>query len=159
MLEINMISAVDKNFGIGKDNQLLCKSPQDLKYFKELTHGHAVLMGRKTYESIGKLLSNRLNIILSKDKDYRVKSAIVINQHEDVFKFLYHHTKLFVIGGAEIYKHWINHPQLDHIYLTQFNKTFDADKFFPNIDEQQWQKTTIAIHDDFDFLKLSKNKH
>lgn len=132
------IVAVDENWAIGKDNQLLFHIKEDLKRFKNLTTGHAVIMGRKTFESLPgkKPLINRINFILTRNKDYKVDGAFVINSYED---FLYKYCNIvdskdiYIIGGSEIYNLFMD--SIDEVYLTKIYKSVEgADAFFPNLE-------------------------
>ena len=126
---ITLIVACSKNKVIGKDNKLIWHVPGDLKRFKELTSGHTVLMGRKTFESIGKPLPNRRNIILTRDPNFKVEGCLVYHNLSEVLEL--YKNDLFVIGGEEIYKQTIGYA--DSIELTLINKEFDGDAFFPEI--------------------------
>lgn len=140
-MKISIICAISKNRVIGKDNQLIWHIPEDLKHFKNLTQNNAILMGRKTFESIGRLLPNRLNIILTRDKSFKCLGAVVIHEIDDVFNLseLQNNDKeLFIIGGAEIYKQWIHRKELTRMYLTEIHETFDGDAFFPNFNLSEW---------------------
>jgi len=128
---ITLIAACSKNRVIGKDNQLICKVPGDLKRFKELTTGHPILMGRKTFESIGRPLPNRTNIVITRDKNWKQEGCLVYNNFEDVL-YIFEKENLFIIGGGEIYKSLIN--LADKIELTLIDKDFDGDAYFPEID-------------------------
>ena len=128
---ITLIAACSKNRVIGKDNQLIWKVPGDLKRFKELTTGHPILMGRKTFESIGIPLPNRTNIVITRDKSWKQEGCLVYNNFEDVLS-IFEKENLFVIGGGEIYKMLIN--LADKIELTLIDKDFEGDAYFPEID-------------------------
>ena len=133
------IVAVDKNWAIGKNNELLFHIKEDLKRFKSLTIGKAVVMGRKTFESLPgkKPLQGRDNFILTRDENYHVDGAIVVHSYyEFLSKYAseYLPCDIYVIGGSEIYKLFLD--SIDEIYVTKVNKIVeDADKFFPNLDE------------------------
>lgn len=132
---ISIIVAVGKNNAIGKDNKLFWDIPNDLKHFKKITSGHIVIMGDKTYESIGMLLPNRKNIILSLDKNYEVEGAEVKNSLEDVLsEYKDSEEEVFVIGGGIIYK--LALPFVDKLYITLVeNSPRNADTFFPDYSE------------------------
>lgn len=139
---ITLIAACSSNRVIGKDNQLIWKVPGDLKRFKELTTGHPILMGRKTFESIGKPLPNRANIVITRDKNWQHEECLVYNDFEDVLN-LYEKQNLFVIGGGEIYKTLIS--VADKIELTLIDKEFDGDAYFPEIDSN-WDVQHSETH-------------
>jgi dihydrofolate reductase len=131
---INIIVATDMNGGIGKDNKLLCRLKDDMKHFKEVTEGHIVVMGRKTFMSIGNKLPNRTNIILTRGKTSSIgEELLLINNIEEVLKYnmMYPSVPIFIIGGAEIYKQFL--PYASRIYLTRILHEFEADTFFPEI--------------------------
>ena len=142
---MKMIVAVDENWAIGKDNSLLTDIPEDLARFKRLTEGKIVVMGRKTLESLpgGKPLPGRTNIILTRDKGYKVENAIVMSDTEHIGIYLKgmeakEKTEVFVIGGAQIYELLL--PSVYHVYVTKINDTFEADSWFPNLDnDPNWE--------------------
>ena len=129
---ISIIAAIGKNRELGKDNKLLWHIPGDFKRFKELTSGHVVIMGRKTYESIGKSLPNRINYVITRDKNYQAIGCFIFNSLESAINFAKKKTsEVFIIGGAEIYKQGIKYA--DRLYLTLVDKEFpNADTFFPD---------------------------
>lgn len=128
-----MIVAADEQNGIGKNNQLLCYLPADLKYFKTLTTGHAILMGRKTFESIGKPLPNRVNIVISRNVSV-IEGCVVFDTIAAGIEYAksLNETSLFIIGGDSIFKQSLG--QTDVVYLTRIHHTFEADTFFPALD-------------------------
>lgn len=139
MNNISIIVATAKNWAIGVDNQLLWHISADLKRFKALTTAHAIVMGRKTYDSIGKPLPNRRNIVISRDENLRIDGVEVFNSIESAIEELSNETEIFIIGGAEIYKQTL--PLASKIYLTKVIKSYDGDAFFPEIDFSEWDKT------------------
>lgn len=133
---INIIAAIGAHRELGKNNTLLWDIPEDLKHFKEITEGHPIIMGRKTFESIGRILPNRTNIMLTRQENpadaHTYPPGLVIQQSlEDALSFAYSidQKEVFVIGGAEVYKQAL--PYSDRLYLTIVDETFDADAFFP----------------------------
>lgn len=132
---IKIIAAISKNRVIGNDNKLMWKLSSDLKRFKELTSGNPVVMGRKTYESIGKPLPNRRNIIITRDTNYEISGCEVVSSIEEAF--LLTNNDCYIIGGGEIYKQTINIA--DKIYLTLVQKEFEGDTIFPELDKE-WVK-------------------
>lgn len=141
-MRISIIVAVDLENGIGLGNQLLCHLPNDLKYFKQVTSGHCIIMGRKTFESIGKPLPNRVNIIVSRNPDYKQQGCIVVGSLADAIDYAKQakETELMITGGGTIYKEAIG--LVDRVYLTRIRHTFDADTFFPRIDEHVFSLTS-----------------
>ena len=141
---MNLIAAVDQNWAIGNKNQLLVRIPADQKFFRETTTGKVVVMGRKTLESFpnGLPLKNRTNIVLTRDKNYTVKDAIVLHSLEDLSEELkkYPSEDIYVIGGESIYRQLLDDCDVAHI--TKIEYAYDADTYFPNLDEMpEWQIT------------------
>ena len=134
---MNLIVAVDKNWGIGKDNHLLASLPGDMKYFKEQTMGKVVVMGRKTYESIpgGKGLPKRTNIVMTSNADYSAEGAIVVHNEQELFNEIKKHDAedVFLIGGASLYNKY--YKICDKLYITKIDADLGADTFIINIDE------------------------
>lgn len=138
------IVAADKNWGIGKKNRLLVSIPSDMKFFREKTTGKVVVMGRKTLESFpnGRPLKNRTNIVLTKNKDYTVKDAVIVHSEEELKEELrkYKEEEIFVIGGESVYRMLL--PLCSAVYVTRIEQEFEADTFFPNLDEKkEWKMT------------------
>ncbi len=129
---MKLIVAADKNWAIGRDNDLLCHLPGDLKYFKERTTGKTVVMGRKTLESLpgGKPLPKRTNIVLTRDENFEKEGCIIIHSIEELLE-KYGQEDLMVMGGAEIYTKLL--PYCDTCYITEIDKEFEADKHIPNV--------------------------
>ncbi|MFC2151761.1 dihydrofolate reductase [Bacteroidota bacterium] len=149
---LSIIVAVAENNVIGKDNDLIWHLPRDLKHFKETTTGHYVIQGRKTFESCGKPLPNRTNVIITRDKNYRVEGCIVVNSLEEAIKEAKDDPEAFIIGGGKIYEQAIN--IVDRIYITQIHHSFEGDTFFPEINTEEW----IEV-DRRDFEADEKNKY
>lgn len=134
---ISLIWAMDENRVIGYQNQLPWRLPEDLKFFKRVTIGHPIVMGRKTFESIGKPLPNRENIVLTREQGYRCEGCTVMNSMEEFREYAKHkEEELFVIGGAEIFKEIL--PEADRLYLTMIHHQFEGDTFFPVFDIEKW---------------------
>lgn len=128
---VSIIAAIDKNRALGKDNKLLWYIPEDMKWFKSHTSGHPVIMGRKTYESIGRPLPNRLNIVISRNHAYHAPGCIVVKTLEKGIDIAIQNddSEVFVIGGGAIYTQAL--PLADRLYLTIIDGLYDADTFFP----------------------------
>ena len=139
----SFIVARANNRVIGKDNQLIWHMPHDLKFFKETTSGHYVLMGRKSYESMGKPLPNRLNVIITRNKDYAVEGALVVHSLEEALQLAeqQQQNEVFILGGGEIYRQALEKKLVDRIYLTEIKDTFEGDTYFPELNEQDWKET------------------
>ncbi len=141
-MKIAAIVVTDQNNAIGKNNQLLCHLPADLKFFKATTMGAPIIMGRKTYESIGRLLPGRRNLVITRNSDYRIEGAEIYHSLETAL-INCPEEKVFIIGGAELFKQSMD--LLNEIYRTLIDYKFDeADSFFPAIDtahfEKQWEE-------------------
>ncbi|MAU88514.1 MAG: diacylglycerol kinase [Flavobacteriaceae bacterium] len=135
---ITLIAAVSKNNGIGLNNKLLWYNKDDLKRFKELTIGHSIIMGRKTFESLPNgALPNRKNIVLTREKNYSNKNIFVANNINDAIQLTKNDSNPFIIGGGEIYSLFFEIAQ--KIELTKIDKFFKADTFFPKIEEKEWE--------------------
>lgn len=145
-MSISLIAAIGKNGELGESSRLLWSLPKDMKHFKETTSGHTVVMGRKTFENIGKILPNRRNIILTKDPHYRVKGAQVVHSLEETQNLLRNEDEnIFIIGGEQIYKMFLEHA--NRLYITHVDETFpNADTFFPEIDLNVWNKVSSKEH-------------
>lgn len=143
---ISLIAAMDKHRVIGKDNTLPWKISADLKRFKELTSGKPVIMGRKTFESIGKPLPNRTNIIITRDKNYMASGCIVVHSVEGALKAAAVGKEVMVIGGAEIYKQFL--PRANRLYLTLINEEFEGDAYFPEYNKNEWKEVFREDHED-----------
>ncbi|MDA3779394.1 MAG: dihydrofolate reductase [Bacteroidales bacterium] len=136
---ISIIVAVAENNVIGKNNKLLWHIPRDMKHFKETTMGHHIISGRKTFESFGKPLPKRTNIIVTRNNNYTQEGCIIVNSLEDALDYAKNDTEIFIIGGGEIYKQALNFA--DRIYLTKVHHSFDGDTFFPEINPNNWKET------------------
>ena len=143
---IAIIVAVDENNAIGKDGQLLAHLPNDLKRFKNITSGHTVIMGRKTFESLPKgALPNRKNIVLSSLPDFVANGITVCRNFDEALALCHDEETIFIIGGASVYKEALGRTTV--LYLTRIHHTFgDADTFFPNIDATEWSVAEREEH-------------
>lgn len=157
---INIIVATDQNNVIGKDNGLIWHLPDDLKFFKQLTSGHSIIMGRKTFESIGRPLPNRNNIIITKDKQFTFEGCQVVHSLEDALHFSKNEGERFVVGGEQIYR--LALPIADRIYLTRIHHSFEGDRHFPELGAE-WivvEKTEHGVDDkhaySFTFITYEK---
>ena len=146
MNQLVMIAAAGSNNELGKDNALLWHLPDDFKRFKRLTTGHAMIMGRKTFESFPKPLVNRKHIIITRNKSYTVDhpDCVVVHSLEEAIAALPNDEVSFIIGGGEIYRQAM--PYCDRIELTRVKGTFDADAYFPEIDPHTWVLDASESH-------------
>ncbi len=152
---MNLIVAVDKNWGIGFENKLLVSIPDDMKFFRETTTGKVVVMGRKTLESFpgGRPLKNRTNIVLTKNKNYKADGAIIVHTLEQLREELkkYPSEDIFVIGGASIYEALLDDCDVAHV--TKIDYAYRADAHFPNLDEKpEWK--IVADSDEQTYFNL-----
>ena len=141
---MNLIVAADKNWAIGHENKLLVSIPADMKFFREMTTGKVVVMGRKTLESFpgGLPLKNRINVVLTKNKDYHVKDAVVVHSVEEALEELekYDTKDVYVIGGDTVYRQML--PYCDTAHVTKIDHAYEADTYFPNLDnDKEWELT------------------
>ena len=134
---VSIIVAIGENHAIGKNNQLLWHMPNDLKHFKDITSGRTIIMGRKTFDSVGKPLPRRRNIVVTR-QDITIPGCEVVKSIEDGLALCKDEDEVFIGGGAEIYK--LAMHLTDRIYLTIIHKSFDADTFFPEIDKLEWKE-------------------
>lgn len=144
---MNLIVAVDENWGIGKNGGLLTHLPGDMKYFRETTKEHVVVMGRKTLESFpdGKPLKNRTNLVLTRNGDYRPEGVILCHDVPEVLEQLkaYEEGDIFIIGGGTVYRQFL--PYCKKAYVTYIYRAFDADTDFPNLDQDsQWKLSDVS---------------
>ena len=144
---MNLIVAVDRNWAIGKNNRMMWSLPGDMKFFREKTTGHVVVMGRKTLESFpnGLPLKKRTNIVLTGNRDYQVKDAVIVHTLEELLEELKKHDseELFVIGGGSVYQMLL--PYCDVAYVTKIDHAYEADTYFPNLDEMEdWKMTEVS---------------
>jgi dihydrofolate reductase len=135
---ITIIAAIAENNALGKDNQLIWHLPADLKRFKKVTLGHHIIMGRKTFESLGKPLPNRTTIIITRNKGYKQEGCIVVNSLQEAIEAASADKNPYILGGAEIYKQAMEIA--DKLDLTFVHHNFDADAFFPPIDFHKWKE-------------------
>ncbi len=141
-MTISLLVAAAENNAIGKNNQLLWSLPNDMKFFKNTTWGMAVIMGRKTYESVDKPLPGRFNIVITRQADWKKEGVIVATDLQHALKKAAETNcnEVFVIGGGEIYKWAIDIA--DKMLITRVHASFEADTFFPEFDESKWQLIT-----------------
>lgn len=159
---MNMIVAVDKNWGIGCDNKLLVSIPADMKFFRETTSGGVVIFGRKTLETFpgGQPLKNRINIVITRNKDYNVKGATVVHSIDEALKAAeaYNSEDVYVIGGDSIYKQML--PYCDVAIVTKIDYAYEADTYFPNLDnDDAWVMTATSEEQTYFDLEFAFTKY
>ena len=159
---MNIIVAVDNNWAIGKNNKLLVLIPSDQQFFRETTTGKAVVMGRKTLESFpnGLPLKNRTNIVLTRNKNYQAGDAVIVHSvdelHEELKK--YNSEDIYVIGGQKIYELLLDECDVAHV--TKIDYSYDADAYFPNLDEKpEWKLTADSEEQTYFDVVFSFNKY
>ncbi len=152
---ISCIVAKAKNNVIGLNNKMPWHISEDLKYFKRITSGHSIILGRKNFESIGKALPNRTNIIITRDKAYKCPGCIIANSIERALKIAYDQgdTEVFIIGGGQIYaqtqEYW------DKLYVTEIEESFEGDVFFPILNIKEWKMIAQDCHAKSDINKYN----
>ena len=162
MNNISIIAAIGKNNELGKDNKLLWHISEDLKRFKNITSGHSVIMGRKTFNSIkNKALPNRRNIVITSDTSFTAPNIEIVHSIDEAMKLTKSEKEVFILGGATIYKQFI--PYTFRMYLTIVHKAYEADIFFPEFDISQWQelertdiKDDESVGVDYSFLTFER---
>lgn len=140
----SLVVAVARNGVIGRDNQLPWRLPDDMKYFKQVTLGHPVIMGRRTYESIGKPLPGRKNIVVTRDRSFEAPGCIVAHSLEDAWKAAGAAEEACVIGGTSLFEETL--PTADVIHLTEVEAEVEGDTYFPPFDRGNWRETEVARH-------------
>ena len=168
-MKVSLIVAVSENGGIGKDNDLIWHLPNDMRFFKETTMGHHVIMGRKNFESIPhkyRPLPNRTNVVITRQADYTAEGCVVVNSVEAALEIAKQNgdTDSFIIGGGQIYKLALEANLIDTIYLTKVHHTFAGDAFFPELNSD-WEEVNKVEHKadakhkyNYDFITLEKNQ-
>lgn len=149
---VTIIAAVGRNKALGKNNDLIWHLPADLRRFKEVTRGHHVIMGRKTFESLGKPLPNRTNIIVSRNSNYKADGCVVVGSLEEALKEAHSDPNPYILGGAQIYEQALE--VADRMDLTLVHEDFEADAFFPDFSDENWEETGRQ-----DFKKDEKNPY
>ncbi len=148
---ITMIAAAGENNELGKNNELIWHLPEDFKRFKQLTTGHHIIMGRKTFESFPKPLPNRTHIVVTRNKNYKKPGAITVHSLDEALQIAEADPQPFIIGGGEIYEMAL--PLADKIELTRVHSTFEADTFFPSFSNSEWQLISETHYSKDEFHK------
>ena len=149
---ISIIAAVDKNFLIGRENELPWHLPADLKYFKNITMGKPILMGRKTFESIGKPLPGRRNIVISRQSDFMAQGCEVVSTLDEAIALVANVEEIMIVGGATLFQQFL--PRADRLYLTQIDASFEGEIYFPTVNFNDWVLLKKEEH-----LKDEKNQY
>lgn len=144
-MKLSLIAAMDRNRLIGKDNALPWRLPADLQHFKRVTMGKPVLMGRKTYESIGRALPGRENIVITRNRDFTAEGCTVLHSIDEALQHAAQHDEVMVIGGANFYEQLL--PRADRLYLTLIDGAFEGDAWFPQWNEGEWQEVASEAYE------------
>lgn len=160
---LSLIAAIARNGVIGRDNDLPWHLPADLQFFKRTTCGHAIILGRRNYESIGRPLPNRTNIVITRDKNYKAQGCVVAHSIDEAIALAGDDEEIFIIGGSQVYAQALD--CVTRMYITEVDTDADGDVLFPEFDKSQWQEVSREPHtaDDqndyaFDFVMLER-KH
>jgi dihydrofolate reductase len=164
-MEIKLIVAKAKNNAIGKDNDLIWHLPADLKFFKKTTSGNTLIMGRKTFESIGFPLPNRETIIVTRNSDYSQENCKIASSIENAIEIADKSKEIFIAGGANIYEQALDKDLIDTMIITEVDADFEADVYFPEFDQDKWNIELIEPHSsdeknkfNYSFKVLSRKK-
>jgi dihydrofolate reductase len=150
---LSIIAAVARNRTIGRDNALPWHLPEDLKHFRALTMGHHIVMGRKTYESLGRLLPGRTTVIVTRNPGYRVEGAVVVTSLQQALEACRGEPEVFIIGGAELYRQAL--PVADRLYMTEIEADFEGDVHFPELPPSTWHEVSRESRVSADGLPFS----
>ncbi|RMF05826.1 dihydrofolate reductase [Candidatus Woesearchaeota archaeon] len=153
---VSIIAAMTRDRVIGKDNRLLWHIPEDLRNFKRITSGNIVIMGRKTFESIGRPLPNRTNIVISRTMPEREGVIVCRSIPEALDEAEKHEGEIFIIGGANIYEQFM--PLADRLLISLVEGSYEGDAFFPEIDDKEWEPVESKRHHGFEFMIFEKRK-
>lgn len=143
-MHLSAICAMSENRVIGCQNQLPWRLPADLKHFKKITIGHPIILGRKTYESIGRALPDRCNVVITRDVDFKAPGCVVVNSIETALLAVGYSEEAFVIGGALLYQQLL--PKVNRLYLTEIHQVFEGDAYFPALDMSEWRLISQEDH-------------
>jgi dihydrofolate reductase len=144
-MRLTIIAALAKNQVLGKDNDLIWHLPEDLKHFKNLTSGHHIIMGRKTFESIGKPLPKRVNIVVTRDRAFSAAGVLVAHTLQEAIAKASGDVRPFIVGGAQIYAAAL--PMVSEMELTMIDRDFEGDAFFPDVDWDAWELKQKTSHE------------
>ncbi|MED4015208.1 DfrD/DfrG/DfrK family trimethoprim-resistant dihydrofolate reductase [Sutcliffiella cohnii] len=147
-MKVSLIVAMDKNRVIGKENDIPWRIPKDWEFVKNTTKGHPIIVGRKNFESIGRVLPERKNIILTRDRGFTSNGCEIAHSIEEVFKICKNEKEIFIFGGEQIYHLFL--PYVDKMYITKIHHEFEGDTFFPEVKLEEWNEVSInkGIMDD-----------
>ena len=164
-MTVKLIVAISTNNAIGKDNNMLWHLPNDFKFFKGTTLGHTLIMGRKTFDSIGRPLPGRTTIIITRDKNYSKDKCKIAHSIEEALEMVENDDSPFIAGGATIYKQALEKGLIDEMIITEVDEAFDAEVFFPEFSKTEWIETSRESHPadkkhkfNYSFIKYSKHE-
>lgn len=143
-MKLISIAAIGQNNELGKDNDLLWHLPEDFKRFKKMTTGHYIIMGRKTFESFPKPLPNRTHVVITRQENYPSQQCIVVKNIDEALEVVKNQELVFVIGGGEIYRQFM--PFADELELTEVEGEFEADTYFPDVNDKDWELVNEEHH-------------
>jgi dihydrofolate reductase len=145
-MTVTLIAAIAKNRVIGKDGDLPWRLPADFRHFKRTTVGHPLIMGRRTFESLGKPLPDRTNIVVTRNRDYRPEGAVVVASFDEAMRVARSENEdIFIGGGEEVFRHFLS--TADRMILTWIDEEFEGDTFFPPFDEREWRVVRREEHE------------
>ena len=142
-IKVSLIVAMDKNRVIGKDNDLPWRLPKEFEYVKKTTMGHTLVMGRKNFESIGRVLPGRKNVILTRDKDFSFEGCVIAHSIKEVFELCKNDEEIFIFGGEQIYEMFL--PYVEKMYITKIDYAFEGDTFFPEVNYEEWDEVSVKL--------------
>lgn len=147
-MKVTFIAAMDRNRVIGKENNIPWRIPRDWEYVKETTIGHSIILGRRNFESIGRILPGRRNIVLTRNPDFFFEGCEIVHSVQEVFDLCENEQEIFIFGGEEIYRAFL--PYAEKMHITKINHEFKGDTFFPEVDFSEWMEVAVkkGIRDD-----------
>jgi len=154
---LSAVVAMTADRVIGKDGELPWHIPEDLKVFKRITLGHPIVMGRKTFDSIGRPLPKRQNVVLTRDRNWSLEGVNVIHSKEELNELVFEESKsptVYIIGGSEIYKAFL--PELDELYVSKVKHSYSGDTYFPSFEEHFRKKELIEDFDEFSLIRYTR---
>ena len=147
-MKVTFIAAMDRNRVIGKENNIPWRIPRDWEYVKETTIGHSIILGRRNFESIGRILPGRRNIVVTRNPDFFFEGCEIVHSVQEVFDLCENEQEIFIFGGEEIYRAFL--PYAEKMHITKINHEFKGDTFFPEVDFSEWMEVAVkkGIRDD-----------
>lgn len=140
-MKVSIIVAMDRNRVIGKDNDIPWRIPKDWEFVKQTTKGHPIILGRRNFESIGRVLPDRRNILLTKNSEFSFPECEIAHSREEVLELCKEEKEIFIFGGEQIYEMFL--PDVEKIYMTKIDHVFEGDTFFPEVDRCEWTEISV----------------